>query len=59
VNRKEYILQQRAYHAALVAEHAGIVEDLDAELAAIEEGSQVAVSGSNKRRRTALDEVHN
>eukprot|EP00984_Skeletonema_dohrnii_P001357 scaffold433_cov83-Skeletonema_dohrnii-CCMP3373.AAC.1 len=59
VNRKEYILQQRAYHSALVAEHAGIVEDLDAELAAIEEGSQVAVSGSNKRRRTALDEVHN
>jgi len=30
---------------------------LDAELAAIEEGSQVAVSGSKKRRRTALDEV--
>eukprot|EP00985_Skeletonema_marinoi_P031126 scaffold36328_cov141-Skeletonema_marinoi.AAC.5 len=59
VNRKEYILQQRAYHAALVAEHAGIVEDLDAELAAIaeKEGSQVAVSGSKKRRRTALDEV--
>ncbi|KAK1735807.1 leucine-rich repeat protein [Skeletonema marinoi] len=57
VNRKEYILQQRAYHAALVAEHAGIVDDLDAELAVIEEGSQVAVSGSKKRRRTALDEV--
>ena len=61
VNRKEYILQQRAYHAALVAEHAGIVEDLDAELAAIaeKEGNQMAISGSKKRRRTAVDEVHN
>jgi len=56
VNRKKCIQQERAYHAAIVAEHLAKVEELDAELRIIEasEGNKVNEemdNRSNKRRR--------
>lgn len=36
VNMKECILQERAHHAAIVAEHEAIIAELDAKLAAID-----------------------
>ena len=56
VNRKKCIQQQREYHAAIIAEHRAKVEELDAELAAIEalegnEGNEEIEHNSNKRRR--------
>ena len=57
VNRKKCIQQERAYHAAIAAEHITKVEELNAELAAIEAvegniGNDEMDNRSNKRRRT-------
>jgi hypothetical protein len=57
VNRKKCIQQERAYHAAIAAEHITKVEELNAELAAIEAvegniGNDEMDNRSNKRRLT-------
>ena len=59
VNRKRYVEQQRDYHAAIVAKHAAMVDELNAELATMDEeiagggkeGSEVVETQSSKRRR--------
>ena len=48
-NRKERLLQQREYHAAKEAEHRVIKEELDAEIATIEESERS--QNGNKRPR--------
>jgi len=58
VNREKCIQQKREYHAAIVAKHAAIVAELDAELATMKEAAgenqdeDDMDSQSNKRRRT-------
>jgi hypothetical protein len=56
VNRKKCIQQERDYHAAIIAQHRTKVDELDAELGAIEaaegnECNEEIEHRSNKRRR--------
>ena len=63
VNRKKCIQQERAYHAAIAAEHITKVEGLNAELAAIEAvegniGNDEMDQSFDRRRKNARSSIY-